>query len=63
MDTDRDLESTALANELLQLYSRATELRRLDVAEHLLKALEELACSCPSCERILNLAYAQILRL
>jgi hypothetical protein len=43
-----------LAGSLLLLYEKAIELRRLDVAEHLLKALEELAKAGGPCRTILD---------
>ena len=53
----------AFAEDVLELYIRADALRRLDVAEHLLEALEELAAAEPCCQDILDQGYARILRL
>ena len=55
--------SVALATELLRLYERAIDLRRLSVAEHLLQALETLAESEQRCRCILDQAYARIATL
>lgn len=56
-------DSVALATELLRLYERAIDLRRLGVAEHLLQALETLAESEQCCRCILDQAFARIATL
>lgn len=61
--TDSREDSLALASAVLLLYLRAADMRRLDVAEHLLQALEELAQTEPCCQTILEQAYARIVRL
>ena len=56
-------ELEALGRDLLKTYSRAIELRQLEVAGQLLQALEELASSEPGCVDILNQAHLQIAHL
>lgn len=50
----------ALAGDVLLLYLKAAEMRRLNVAEHLLQALEELAQADPCCQCMLDHAYTRI---
>jgi hypothetical protein len=56
-------EEAALAEDVLALYLKAAGLRRLNVAEHLLQALEELTKSQPCCREVLDRAYTEIARL
>jgi hypothetical protein len=56
-------EEAILAEDVLALYLKAAGLRHLEVAEHLLQALEELANSQPCCQEVLDRAYIEIVRL
>ena len=55
VDTCRVLE-----HGLLRLYKQAVAQRRWEVAEHLLRALEELARSEPACQLTVDQAYLRI---
>ena len=55
VDTCRILEQG-----LLRLYKQAVGERRWEVAEHLLRALEELAKSEPACQLAVEQAYLRI---
>ena len=49
-----------LEHGLLRLYKQAVAQRRWEVAEHLLRALEELARSEPACQLTVDQAYLRI---
>lgn len=60
MPHEVDHDSAALGDELLTIYMRALAERQPAVAEHLLRALEELARSQPTCRALLDQAYLRI---
>lgn len=57
-----DQQDVAFARDLMTLYQRAIDERRLDTAELLLQALEQLAQRARACQDTLDEAYAAILR-
>jgi hypothetical protein len=57
-----DQQDVAFARELLELYQRAIDERRLETAEFLLQAVEQLAERGHACQDTLDEAYAAILR-
>jgi hypothetical protein len=57
-----DQQAIAFERDLLKLYQRAVDERRLDAAELLLQALELLAQHGQACEDTLDEAYGAILR-
>jgi hypothetical protein len=62
MDQDQDASApeSPLDQEILVMYERALRHRKPTVAEHLLRALEELAQSDPACRCALEEAYLLI---
>jgi hypothetical protein len=57
-----DQQDVAFARELLKLYQRAIDERRLETAEFLLHTVEQLAEGGHACQDTLDEAYAAILR-
>lgn len=62
MSRELDHACATLGDELLRIYERALCERQPNVAEQLLRSLEELAVSEPACRVVLDQAYLIISR-